>query len=316
MIEVYEDIRGLTYGFLKQGFENRPQIVFDDNHVAMMDYSKYNYLQNGTRQYNIATIGEYALEQLYLYERTNNINFFYNFLIQVNWLVDKVIVDEKGAYWVLDYSYSNVQPPWVSSLVQGLSISCLIRAYIHTNEAKFFAICSKAVEFYSVPVDKGGFKSTLNGYVMFEEYTNFDVSYNRSAALNGFILSLLGLVDYYRVSKSVETLELLNQGIFSLKKNIKEWQTLGLWSNIYPVRNLGVSSSRDYHVFHCELIYCLSVLLDDKELYRIYKRWLFVNPKILQYLIYKSTKYTSLLVAIIRRLLSILIRRNNENKIK
>jgi hypothetical protein len=283
IIGPYQDKYGVTYGFLRQGFECRPYVNFDAQHVAVLDYANYEYTKDLSIQYNIVAIGEYALEQILLFEKTKEKIYFEQFINQIEWLMKNRQSRPEGTYWQMEYDYADVKSPWVSGMVNGLALSCLTKAYIYTEENFYLELATSAMEFFHVLVADGGFSARVeDDQLLFQEYTN--CAEWRRFALNGFLVSILGLLDYRRLVENDRVNRLIEDSVKFLKNNIYRWEHKGIWTSLYPVEN-GLSRSIDYHVFHTELMFCLSVMLNDEDLYQIYKRWGGLEPSITHELI-------------------------------
>jgi len=275
----YQDKYGATYGFLRQGFECRPYVSFDENDVVILDYSQYAYVKELSIQYNIASIGEYALEQAFLFAKTGGQHYFQGFMRQVDWLIENRQERPGGVCWLMEYDYVDVKSPWVSGMVNGLALSCLTKAYIYTGRQNYLELAAEAMKFYEVLVQEGGFTQRLDGnQLFFQEYTN--CADWRRFALNGFLLSILGLLDYKRIVKESAADQLITGALNFLKSNVDRWEHKGVWTSLYFAES-GLSKSIDYHTFHTELMFCLYVMTEDEDLFQIYRRWAGVETSVM-----------------------------------
>lgn len=130
------------------------------------------------------------------------------------WLVNNQ--DDRGA-WPIEFDHdwylgrcAKIEAPWTSAMGQGLCISLLSRilalsqagkiALSDADRAAFEKSADWATRPFEVVVKHGGVRASLfDRYVFFEEYPTSPVS----GVLNGFIFSLLGLHDLWRLNVSV-----------------------------------------------------------------------------------------------------------------
>ncbi|MFN6202369.1 MAG: D-glucuronyl C5-epimerase family protein [Acidobacteriota bacterium] len=289
IISTYIDKYGVTYGFLRQGFECRPYVKFDANGVALLDYSVYNYTANLNLEYNIGSICEYALENILLYEMTSEMSYLTRFMIQIDWLVRMKQERKSALCWEITYDYADVKSPWVSGMINGLAISCLTKAYLYTNDTSYLTYASAAADFYDIDVSNGGFTTSFGDQqIFFQQYTN--CAEWRRYGLNGFLVSILGLLDLNRMTGTTRVQDLLDRSITYLKGHIHLWESKGIWTNLYR-SEVGVSKSIDYHIFHSELMYAIAAMTGDGDLYKIYDNWASIEPETALAIVENHDKY-------------------------
>jgi hypothetical protein len=278
IITTYDDRYGSTYAFLRQGFECRPYVNFDNDGVALLNYSQYNYLDGLKLEYNIGSICQYALENIFLFERTKEAVYLNNFTVQLQWLLKNKKSIQESIFWSFDYDYADVKAPWVSGMISGLAVSCLSKGYIYTDDDSLLQLALAAANFYEIDISDGGFTVfTENDGIYFRQYTNCDPW--RAHSLNGYLVAILGLLDLNRIVNDKKIEILLVRSLYYLKRRVYLWESGKGWTNIYHTQ-YGVSKSIDYHIFHTELMYALAIMRSDSELYDIYKRWSNLEPEV------------------------------------
>lgn len=126
----------------------------------------------------------------------------------------------------IDGSRYNTKAPWASAMAQGEIISLFLRYYQLSNDEKYLILAEKAYNFLSVPVCEGGVKRIdENGDLWYEEYPSEPASY----VLNGFIYTLFGLYDLYRVTQDKKIKKDIDLCIKTLKNNLSKFDA-GYWS--------------------------------------------------------------------------------------
>ena len=119
----------------------------------------------------------------------------------------------------------NVPPGHVSSIVQGMVISAMVRAYLIFNDKQFLDIAAKSVNILEIPIEKGGLLANSKYGPVYEEYPRIPYIH----VVNGFIFCLFGLYELNFVANSEKAFQLYDNGIKSLIRMLPDW-ILKYWS--------------------------------------------------------------------------------------
>lgn len=132
-------------------------------------------------------------------------------------------------------STASYRKGWISGMAQGVALSALARTYILTKDEKYLAAGNRALAFLNTPKNNGGPRTdlsdlhpSLRSYVFFLEYQTQPDVYT----LNGFMFTLMGLYDWWKVTDSKTAEKLFRDGIRTLEK-------------ILPYYDLDIISSYD-----------------------------------------------------------------------
>lgn len=134
----------------------------------------------------------------------------------------------QGKNGALTYGYAwrhyseprDYAPGWFSGMDQGLALSVYARAYVVTKEKIFLEKGNKALEFLLQPFPHGprsdlrDLDPSLAHYVYFEEYIADPHVYT----LNGYIFTLLGLYDWWKIANSTIAGDYFQRGVATLEK--------------------------------------------------------------------------------------------------
>ena len=259
---------GYYMTFYEKAFYKGP---FDKNGIPLLDYK-------GTigKQYNPIAISQYALGLYNLYIKEKDSILLKKFLNQVKWLSENLERNKHGVYvWMhhFDWEYQGtLKSPWYSSLAQGNGISVLVRAYLLTGEKKYIDLAILAFDSFRKTIDEGGVTFIdKNGNVWFEEYIIPPYSH----VLNGFIWSIWGVYDFYKVTEDQFAKNLFIRSTETLSKNLAKYD-IGFWSlyALSPTKLLKLIASPFYHELHIvqlEIMY----LLTSQETFKIFRdKWL------------------------------------------
>ncbi len=245
-------------------------------------YYPFNFSSDGIPLYKMdfnkeifqpTVICQYALG---VYEKLfktgfNDQDLLNKFIKQANWLVKNQKKLNNGSGWELrfDIPVYKLKQPWISALTQGEAISVLCRAFKLTKKEIYLETAEAAMVPFQYDISEGGVRNYFNNIPVYEEYPSRKLNF----VLNGFIFSLFGLYDLYLTTKDKRAKELFTQGVGSLLKLLKFFDT-GIWSqyNLYRYPQVYLSSYK-YHRLHIEQLKVLSILTKEKELEYYYFTW-------------------------------------------
>lgn len=152
--------------------------------------------------------------------------------IQLKKCVEKLLklatISETECVWWHNFENKkySIPAPWASAMAQGEIISLFLRYYQITDDIKFLETSQKAFNFLKNDIsEKGVRRYDQNGDLWFEEYPSTPPSY----VLNGYIYTIFGLYDLYRVTGDQSVKKDIDDCIKTLKKNLHLFDA-GYWS--------------------------------------------------------------------------------------
>ncbi len=120
----------------------------------------------------------------------------------------------------------HIRPPWASAMAQGEAISFYLRMYQALGRSELLDSAWGAYRFLAVPWSEGGVRRYDDqGNLWFEEFP----SERPSFVLNGFVYTLFGLYDLYRVTRDADVKADINACLQTLLVNLQQFDT-GYWS--------------------------------------------------------------------------------------
>jgi len=198
---------------------------------------------------------------------------------------------DKAVWWSTHFDKKyHIQPPHASAMTQGECISFYLRMYQILNDTSLLETAIKSYNFLDVAYSEKGVKRIdQDGNLWYEEFPSDPPSY----VLNGFIYTLFGLYDLYRVTKRVDVKEKIDQCIKTLNSNLAKFDA-GYWSyydllkkelvRYYYQKNVHVPQLRVLHIMTKDTIFKKYAdkwerqlkpwnYLFVKIMYRILPRW-------------------------------------------
>jgi heparosan-N-sulfate-glucuronate 5-epimerase len=119
-----------------------------------------------------------------------------------------------------------INAPWASAMAQGECISFYLRMYQITQDASLLSTALKAYHFLGIDANENGVKRIDNeGNLWYEEYPSTPPSY----VLNGFIYTLFGLYDLFRVTQRKDVKMNIDRCLKSVRDNLEKFDA-GYWS--------------------------------------------------------------------------------------
>lgn len=140
-----------------------------------------------------------------------------------------------------------------SSMAQGEAISLLSRIYKETNQKIYIDSAKKAIDMMLLPIEKGGTTKYIDNRVYLFEYTH------KPIVLNGWIFSLWGLLDYYKVTKDEKIERVYKQTLVTLNETLSQFD-IGYWSKYDCEKTI---ASPFYHKLHVAQLRTLYKLTDN-----------------------------------------------------
>ncbi len=170
----------------------------------------------------------------------------YGFMLHADWLqnrdptsletlesclrvLDALKSEENGAcvWWHHTYQPKyDIDPPWASAMAQGEAMSLYLRMYQVLRRPSLLDTAWEAYRFLSVPWSEGGVRRLdEEGNLWFEEFPSREPSF----VLNGFIYTIFGLYDLYRVTGDTGVRDDIDACLRTLRANLHRFD-VGYWS--------------------------------------------------------------------------------------
>jgi hypothetical protein len=141
-----------------------------------------------------------------------------------------------GVTWEYYFSFDGGVPPWTSAMSQGTALEALSDAYKAFHDPSYLAIGRRALPVFTAAPPTGVSVTTRRG----RRYLLYSFA-PRAAVINGFLQTLIGLLDFARRSGSPEAMRLFAQGDAEARHELPHYDT-GHWSLYQP----GELASVDY----------------------------------------------------------------------
>ena len=212
----YQDFTPAIYHF-----EHNSMGDFDENGIPYLHDPKGNY-------YSIVYIIQYALINHDLMLKGDDAEERKRIIKKcLDWLEAKKEDFRDSIVWRSPYNVQYDLPEgWVSAMYQGQAISLFLRGFQLFGDEKYLKIAEKTFEFFKYDYAEGGAKRIdENGCLWFEEYP----SSTPSLVLNGYIYTMFGFYDLYRVTKSGRAKETFDECVKTLEKNLYKYD-VWYWS--------------------------------------------------------------------------------------
>lgn len=254
----YQDLTPAIYHF-----EHNSMGDFDENGIPYLVDSK-------GKHYSIVYVIQYALinHDLMLkgIDVENKKRIIKNCL---DWLEEKSEDYLDSLVWRSNPNEQyNLPKGWVSAMYQGQAISLFLRAYQLFGTERYLAVAEKTFEYFKYEYSEGGVKRIdENGYTWFEEYP----SATPSLVLNGYIYTLFGMYDLYRVTKNEKAKQLYDECVSTLENNVYKYD-VWYWSVYDQLKRELVSYyyQKNVHIPLMEIMYRLT----GKNIFKKYaEKW-------------------------------------------
>ncbi|MEX1014848.1 MAG: D-glucuronyl C5-epimerase family protein [Candidatus Paceibacterota bacterium] len=243
---------GLDYSTV--GMHDYYDMEFDEGGIILMSHY-YDHLEkygnNKKHYYSPVKIAHYALASYNDFLKTRNEKYEESFRTHLNYLTNNTVLCNGCIVWETPTSNPKyeLEPGYISAIVQGLAISALVRGYIHFNDQRYIELAEEALDVLKVPVEEGGLLAKTKWGWVYEEYPCKPYSH----VVNGFMFCLIGLYDLKHVNKQSEAKVLFEKGILSLEKMIPEWLDND-WAT-YDLRHITGEYKMNYATRHYQYLH-------------------------------------------------------------
>lgn len=176
-------------------------------------------------------------------------------------------LEEKNDALFFNFYFEWEKPgiPWNSSLCQGIAAGYYAIAYAKFKDCRFLRAAKGLVRSFLILQSEGGFKIITEWGPFYLEYSNAP----DDLVLNGFMLSLKGLMIYNYLIKDKESELLVEQGLETLRRILPIYDTEN-WSLYSPKHG---RATEIYHRLHVRLLYYLGRWYGDETLLRYAYKW-------------------------------------------
>ncbi len=231
-------------------------------------FDKYYIPQSKDKKYNFSGISGYALANYNRFIKSGDLKYKEVFLNQIKFIEHN---NNEGSYSSFQ-SFDDINPPWYSSLYQGLIASCYVRAYLLTNKFKYILLAKDSIEFVLNYEGNQMLVKKIKNINISQEYPGNKVP----NVLNGHLSFLIGALEtnkYLSLNNEVKI------DITNFMINLKKFLSLcskNKWSlyNYNPVKSMYNYSTINYHNLHISQIKYISTLTNSSEFDVIIKNWL------------------------------------------
>lgn len=244
---------------------------FEQNNLGNFDAKGIPYLVEEDRNYySVVYVIQYALIQFeFIYEKNDLENREKIVLNCLNWIEENAEEFHGCIVWRSEANHHyHLDKGWISSMYQGQAISLFLRAYQHFNEVKYLDLTHRIFPFFDIEFKDGGVKRIdENGFLWYEEYPTDPPSF----VLNGFVYTIFGILDYYRVTGDEKAKKLYDECIKTLVANVKKYDRF-YWT-VYDQLKLELVSYYYQKNVHIPLMQILFELTGEKIFKDLNVKW-------------------------------------------
>ena len=195
------------------------------------------------------TIFQYALGLYDLYIEKKNKKIIKKFMNIADWAIEKI---EDNGMWNCMETLKDKAHQTQSAMCQSEGVSVLLRAYIESNDEKYYLSAKKAIDFMLKDIKDGGTTLYENENIIFQEYVS---NYNLSV-LNGWIFSIFGLYDFTLINEDEKYKNILNKSVETMCRMLKKYDRK-IWSNYDVKGTIASPAYHDLHIMQLRLLYKL-----------------------------------------------------------
>jgi heparosan-N-sulfate-glucuronate 5-epimerase len=191
--------------------------------------------------------------------------------VQLDWLVDAQ--ERDGAWagcWLMhhnDLKYPWLRAPWTGALTSGNAISALLRGWELFGDDAYRDAAEAGYRGLHQPRSSDQLFLERNGTLWYEEYPADEPLH----VLNGHVYTLLGVLDYARVTGDPQAMERWQRAASTALKHLEDFDT-GYWS-VYDLRKREPASVHYHKNIHIPQLRILGRLTGESRFDAVADRW-------------------------------------------
>lgn len=236
-----------------------PCHVYDELMIPRVNYGGDIGIQS-----NPVTVAQEAMKYYDIYKNgsPDQKQYFFNC---IDWLLKNKTIINQFPFWEYNFNHKKygLKSPWRSGMAQGRVLQALVLAYKETGSQAYYDLGAEIIDGFFLTIDQNGTtRQEADNKWWYEEYAHPEGV--KSKVLNGMIVSLLGIWDYYEISHSEKAKDIFERGVNAVKASLPLYDKKD--GSYYDL--VGNISSNWYHQFHIDLL---------KDLFRITKEPIFME---------------------------------------
>lgn len=189
----------------------------------------------------------------------------------VNWLIENQEEHLGTIVWRNHFPNPRygLESGWVSGMYQGQVISLLLRyGQMFDKMDAVLPLAQSAFQFLDIEYKDGGVKRfDKNGLLWYEEYPGAEPSF----VMNGFVYTLLGIYDLWRVTNDDSVKKTIDECVKTLKESMQLYDS-GYWS-VYDQLKKELATKYYHKNIHIPLMEVLHELTREEIFGTYKKRW-------------------------------------------
>lgn len=247
--EYYPVTREITEDELKQ--------YFDEKGLAVTLYHDERVYHPVDLVWNMMLLAD-------SYDTTKNSRYWNMLEANLKYALDGSELDSSGARWFVyrfDHSHNDMhmRAPWVSAMSQGMMLSIISRMYDHHPSEELKQYANEIFESFLAKRKVGNFWVTNEvpcpdtasiPCLFLEEYPIDD---KETHVINGHIYAMLGLHDYYRMTKNSQAKDLFERSAHAIAHSFTTYRNPGAPS-FYAISSFGKETWGTPESYHMGVI--------------------------------------------------------------
>lgn len=279
-----EKVRNTLYTVINDSIPNYARLISDEKGIPYVHYAVLNGIYAGD-QYNPTIVCSYARDYYNLITEKNDSAAKIKFLNCINWLAGNITYKANYALYEFNWKqpfYDSVGVPWTSGITSGLAMEAFTDAYKLYHSPQYLDYATVLLRGFYQPIQSGGFTYHETGGSWYEEYADHNMHTPR--VLDGHIYSFLGVYQFWLLTKNDSALQVVQQGISSLKNKLPGYDAGNGWSYYDAYHNL---TDKRYHTLLTSLMKELWKITKDPLFDEYYRKW---NAPLIKPYIYRIIK--------------------------
>lgn len=248
----------------------------DAEGILRVSYPGRNYQAPGVADaYHPTVVSAHALSQFNRHAACANEQARQSFIRHADWLVRNLRSFDGFHAWAFDFRWRSpgyrCNPPWISSMTQGMGLSVLVRSWQLTGDQEHIAAAERALLAFQIPISKGGLRRDEPPGDVWYEGTPSPIG---AQVLNEVLFALIGLWEMHQVTQNPRCRQLFDDGVDTVRRHLNDFDLhtfLVKWSR-YDNKLLFYSGDK-YHRIQMEQLRWLHEATQDAVIGEHFEKW-------------------------------------------
>lgn len=265
-LKIDPDLQVLTSDFKIYKVEDKDDYYHIDKPISLLPkdspldkYGVTMFEKEGKQFNHPVRLAQHTMLFINSYKLTKDQAYLEKAKLYAQRLYDISEKENNELYFPYLFDVKELKAPWYSGMAQGQALGAFTRLYEVTTDKKYLDWATRTYNSLKrVKKSQKNWVTLIDNkkYIWFEEYPAEEATH----VLNGYLFSIIGLHDYYHVTKDPSVKQYLQASLTTVYDHLHMYRV----PNESSVYGIGLPQSPDYHFVHIRQLDILYKMTKEK----------------------------------------------------